>query len=153
MDSHRKTAPAHLQMSLVGHGRAITMVLLLEFVRQAATASHETPHDSMRVSSCFERDCCVVGAEVKEGEHGAGGRGRRRSRNEPTWRQVSAWGTGPSLPYNNGKGTYLLSEYKCRVYLLFTYILSQHTQTRSRERGGERKRASTWRRFLSERLQ
>ena len=47
MDGHRKTAPAHLQMSLVGHGSAITMVLLLEFVRQAATASHETPHDSM----------------------------------------------------------------------------------------------------------
>jgi len=64
MDSHRKTAPAHLQMSLVGHGRAITMVLLLKFVRQAATASHETPHDSMLLT-LFERRLFVWWLERK----------------------------------------------------------------------------------------
>ena len=37
---------SHLQMTLIGHGRTVAMVLLLEPVRQgAAHPSHETPHD------------------------------------------------------------------------------------------------------------
>jgi hypothetical protein len=59
------------------------MVLLLKFVRQAATASHETPHDSM-LRILVVLNGTVVGAEVKEGEHGAGRRARKKKESERT---------------------------------------------------------------------
>jgi hypothetical protein len=60
------------------------MVLLLKFVRQAATASHETPHDSMLRILVVLNGTVVVGAEVKEGEHGAGRRARKKKESERT---------------------------------------------------------------------